>query len=210
MKGPAVVTVVLAGMGLAGQAVADPTPLQGVARFHGTADNDYLTYSMAGGGDVDGDGYDDLALGATGSDVGGSSRGAVYLFLGSEDGWAGDVDAATADAWWYGVGMNLGTAVAVAPDVNGDGIHDVVTVSGWTNSIHVHLGGGSGGWEHYCTAKLNSLGCLPRIWGTGTPSTVNARPFWIQVENVENQTPGIWIYQVNGTQTSIPFKGGKL
>ncbi len=99
---------------------------------------------------------------------------------------------------------------AEGADVNGDGIHDVVTVSGWTNSIHVHLGGGSGGWEHYCTAKLNSLGCLPRIWGTGTPSTVNARPFWIQVENVENQTPGIWIYQVNGTQTSIPFKGGKL
>jgi len=130
VKGPAVVTVVLAGMGLAGQAVADPTPLQGVARFHGTADNDYLTYSMAGGGDVDGDGYDDLALGATGSDVGGSSRGAVYLFLGSEDGWAGDVDAATADAWWYGVGMNLGTAVAVAPDVNGDGYDDLLMSAG--------------------------------------------------------------------------------
>jgi len=44
--------------------------------------DDYAGSSVSGAGDVDGDGLDDLLIGAYGDDDGGSSAGAAYLFLG--------------------------------------------------------------------------------------------------------------------------------
>lgn len=51
-------------------------------RFIGDTSTDYLADEGAGGLDVDGDGYSDIALGAQGSDLGASGGGAVYLFKG--------------------------------------------------------------------------------------------------------------------------------
>ncbi len=99
---------------------------------------------------------------------------------------------------------------AVSADLNGDGISDVVTSNQTKDSLRVHMGGGTGAWERYCAPKSNSLGCVPAIWAEGTPSTRNTRPFMIRVTNVLNSKPGIFIYQVNGAQASIPFQGGTL
>ena len=48
----------------------------------GTSASDNAGRAVAGAGDVDGDGFADLLVGANGVDDGGSSAGAVYLLLG--------------------------------------------------------------------------------------------------------------------------------
>ncbi|MFC1700184.1 FG-GAP-like repeat-containing protein, partial [Patescibacteria group bacterium] len=85
--------------------------------------------SMVGGGDVNGDGFDDILIAAPDNAGGGTSRGQVYLILGKETGWSTDVDIATvADASWVGEGDNddLGDALSFAGDINGDGYDDIL------------------------------------------------------------------------------------
>ncbi len=43
---------------------------------------DQAGFSLAAAGDMDGDGHDDLLVGAPGSDLGGSDAGAAFLVLG--------------------------------------------------------------------------------------------------------------------------------
>ena len=75
-------------------------------------------------GDVNGDGYDDLAIGAF--NYGADLRGAVYLVQGGADRLE-DRSLADAEVRLEGEpGMWLGFATAAAGDVNGDGYADVV------------------------------------------------------------------------------------
>jgi CHRD domain-containing protein len=61
----------------------------------------------------------------------------------------------------------------------------------------------------YCTAKMNSLGCLPAIGSTGTPSATAGSGFTVRGTNVRNNKPGLLFYGVNGGQ-AVPFTGGTL
>jgi hypothetical protein len=58
----------------------------------------------------------------------------------------------------------------------------------------------------YCTAKVNSQGCLPLIGWTGAPSASTAPPFTITASNVLNQKAGLLIYGF--TPAATPFQGG--
>jgi hypothetical protein len=81
--------------------------------------------SLAGGGDLDGDGYGDLLLGAPGQDVGGSGSGAAYLLYGPV---SGTVDLGLADGVLTGASASdaAGTALAWAGDFDGDGLDDAI------------------------------------------------------------------------------------
>ncbi len=59
----------------------------------------------------------------------------------------------------------------------------------------------------YCTAKLNSLGCLPSIGAVGTPSATVGSGFTLQGSNVRNQKPGLLLYGTTG-RAAAPFQGG--
>ncbi|HTF89317.1 MAG TPA: hypothetical protein VK843_12975 [Planctomycetota bacterium] len=61
----------------------------------------------------------------------------------------------------------------------------------------------------YCTAKVNSLGCLPAIHFSGMPSASFGSGFVIQGSNVRNQKGGLLLYTLGG-QAAIPFQGGTL
>ncbi len=95
------------------------------ARFFSEGDDDGTGSSMAAAGDVNGDGYDDIMIGAVGKDGGYSERGAAYLMFGPV---TGDVDLAAADVKFLGedAGDLVGSAVASAGDVNGDGYDDLI------------------------------------------------------------------------------------
>ncbi len=83
--------------------------------------------AVAGAGDVNGDGYADVIVGAEGYDAGLTNEGAAFIFLGSASGIASG-NAATADTQLESndMGALLGASVAGAGDVNGDGYADVI------------------------------------------------------------------------------------
>jgi hypothetical protein len=61
----------------------------------------------------------------------------------------------------------------------------------------------------YCIAKLNSLGCLPAISSSGSPSATAGSGFSVHGSNVRNQKSGLLLYGLNG-QSTLPFQGGTL
>jgi hypothetical protein len=88
--------------------------------------------SVAGAGDVNGDGYDDIAVGAPQFDTGEEDVGAVFVYHGSAGGLSGTPDW-TAEAG--PTGSRFGYSVGAAGDVNGDGYADlVVGAPGWEDS----------------------------------------------------------------------------
>jgi hypothetical protein len=107
--------------------------------FTGEALGDYAGWDADGGGDVDGDGYDDFIAGAPYNDAGGSSAGAVYLVYGLTTGTA---TFASADAKIIGDAANdyLGGYLNLIGDADSDGRDDML-ISAADNDV----GGASAG-----------------------------------------------------------------
>jgi hypothetical protein len=90
-----------------------------------------LGYSVASAGDVNGDGYADVIVGAPFYDAGETDEGAAFVFLGSAAGIAsGNPTSAHRQLESNQDGANLGASVASAGDVNGDGYDDVIAGAG--------------------------------------------------------------------------------
>ncbi|MCP4074107.1 MAG: hypothetical protein GY742_20625, partial [Hyphomicrobiales bacterium] len=96
----------------------------------GPLDNsDYFGWSVAGVGDLDGDGIVDIAVGASADDDGGINRGAVYVLFLNADGTvkaeqktsstAGGLTGPLGNTDWFGY------SVAGVGDLDGDGIVDI-------------------------------------------------------------------------------------
>ena len=109
------------------QGVANGNPATAAAQLESDQDDAILGVSVAGAGDVNGDGYADVIVGASGYDAGETNEGAAFVFLGSASGIA-DGSPATAAAQLESnqVDAYLGGSVAGAGDVNGDGYADVI------------------------------------------------------------------------------------
>jgi len=84
-------------------------------------------FSVAGAGDLNGDGYADVVVGSPTSlsGMGGSEYGAVHVYRGSADGLAPSPLALLGAQ----TGQDFGAAVAGAGDVDGDGLADLLVGS---------------------------------------------------------------------------------
>ncbi len=95
------------------------------AKLRGEAADDKAGYAVSGAGDVDADGFGDLLIGAIGDDTGGSTAGASYLVYGPV---TTDLALSAADAKVRGASSNdnMGYSLAMAGDLNDDGMDDVL------------------------------------------------------------------------------------
>ncbi len=97
--------------------------------FLGENNGDEAGIWVAGGGDVDGDGLDDILVGASSNSDGGWMAGKTYLFLGSTIvNLSGSVSAGDADYTFVGEsnGKYSGKACAIDGDVDNDGLGDIL------------------------------------------------------------------------------------
>ena len=132
------------------------TPLSASdASFLGEDYNDNSGYSVSGVGDVNGDGYDDILIGAYGNDDNGKESGQTYLILGKPSGWEMNTNLSTSDASFLGDNAEdlSGCSIAGAGDVNGDGYDDILIradgnddFDNGTGQTYLILGKASG-WE---------------------------------------------------------------
>ncbi|HMQ69209.1 MAG TPA: FG-GAP-like repeat-containing protein [Ignavibacteria bacterium] len=111
--------------------------------FTGAAATDYFGFSVASAGDVNGDGFADIIVGAPFNDAGGNDAGRAYIYFGSY------VIDYTADVILTGTaaGSKAGYSVASAGDVNRDGYADVIIGAIGYNSNNgralIYFGGSS-------------------------------------------------------------------
>lgn len=101
-------------------------------RIDGVDPNDATGRGLGSAGDVNGDGIDDLIIGADGGDAAAADAGEVYVVFGGADVQTGTLDLATLDATegfrldGPAAGDQAGFAVEGAGDVNGDGVGDLI------------------------------------------------------------------------------------
>ena len=93
----------------------------------GDHDQAQFSYSVSTAGDVNGDGYSDVIIGALQYSSGSGGEGRAYVYHGSASGLATNPSWTTTGGQ---IGDQYGNSVSTAGDVNGDGYSDVVVGAG--------------------------------------------------------------------------------
>ena len=100
--------------------------------INGINAGDFSGQSVSSAGDVNGDGIDDLIIGANEADPNGNRSGQSYIIFGNLNGFSSNFDLSNLSGIngftinGVNAGDNLGSSVSSAGDVNGDGLDDLI------------------------------------------------------------------------------------
>lgn len=108
--------------------LGSPSGLSTTAAWVGSAPNglDNFGFAVESAGDVNGDGFDDVIIGANFSDSGATNGGAAYVYLGSAAGLTASADWSAASTV---ADAQFGYDVSGVGDINLDGYDDVVVAA---------------------------------------------------------------------------------
>jgi hypothetical protein len=110
----------------------------GLNGFNATLQSgDLFGMSVDGPGDINGDGYGDLLVGANGTDGAASNQGAVYILYLSKTGTVSSykkLDKSQPNLNFISANTNFGVSVCGLPDMNGDGYRDLLVGSHTDNN----------------------------------------------------------------------------
>jgi FG-GAP repeat len=101
-------------------------------RINGIAAGDNACWSISNAGDINGDGIDDLMIGAPNADPNGTDSGQSYVVFGSRSGFSANFNLSTLNGTngfkinGITAGDNSGRSLSSAGDINGDGIDDLI------------------------------------------------------------------------------------
>jgi hypothetical protein len=112
---------------------ADASPLGAPITLSGPTGSGSFSYSVSYAGDVNGDGYGDLAIGAVGSNT-------AYVYHGRSTGMGPTPSTTLTGA----TNTFFGYAVAGVGDVNGDGYADVLVGAPLVTAAYLYTGAGAG------------------------------------------------------------------
>ena len=129
-------------------------------RIDGEGRSDYSGSSVSSAGDFNGDGYDDIIIGADGADPNGDRSGSSYVVFGKESGFSRAIDLSELDSsgGFRIDGENArdesGASVSSAGDINGDGYDDIII-----GAPRTHYEGAGAGYSYviygYATSVTN-------------------------------------------------------
>jgi hypothetical protein len=135
----------------------------------GGSGGDEFGHSVSGVKDVNGDGYDEVIVGAPGYN---SNQGRAYIFhcvnqiVGYNDIITADKNPNTVtiyngtddNVWETPGALSVGTNpyFVFVGDANNDGFNDIVTADNTGNTVTIYNGTSSGGWEPKCTLDVGS------------------------------------------------------
>ncbi|MBP7669010.1 MAG: FG-GAP repeat protein [Candidatus Eisenbacteria bacterium] len=174
--------------------------------MEGNLEGAHFGISTACAGDVNGDGYSDVIIGAPGDDIPGGGPGRAYVYLG------GPAGLALSPAWTGSINQNgdaYGNSVSSAGDMNGDGYDDVIIGAPAFDylgelidcgSVRVHLGCASGveasphSWT-YCSESYAYMGfvvcCAGDVNGDGYSDVAMSGPLFNDTSLI--QTGRVWL-----------------
>jgi len=173
--------------------------------FEGDAPSDNFGYAVSGAGDLDGDGFADLVVGALTADPKGPQSGSASAFSGRDGRLLYSFAGATISAY-------MGAGVSGAGDVDGDGFDDLVIGAPWGSDNGYRSGSAFvfSGWDslgtNYCTPAVpNSTGLSAGMQALGSDVVVDGR-FYLRAINMPPGRFGFFLASL--TQDHIPNPGG--
>jgi hypothetical protein len=164
---------------------------------------------VATAGDVNGDGFSDILIGAPEHDGGLADQGLVYVYYGSASG-LGAVGDPALTKFGGQAGAQFGAALGTAGDVNGDGYADIIVGAPYWNDgqddeggVWVYHGSAAGvisapafyKQSDQAGARFGSaVSTAGDVNGDGYSDIIVGAPYWHDWSSVQDDEGGVWVY----------------